>query len=84
MLDELGFNMKHLKNEKSLDPIGFHVEFYKQMWPVGPPYLKMCQEAIKGGGIGELVNVGIIKLILKMLNRFGGWLVAYYLVKCFL
>jgi hypothetical protein len=36
------------------------------MWHVvGLAYLKMCQEAIKGGGMGELVNVGIITLICK-------------------
>jgi hypothetical protein len=38
-------------------------------------YLKMCQEAGKGGGMGQLVNIGLMKFIPKDVKRHlvGGW-----------
>jgi hypothetical protein len=68
--------MKELKNEKSPAPHGFMIKFNKQMWHVvSSTYLKMCQEAIKGGRMGNLVNVSLVKIIPKGIKRYlmGMW-----------
>jgi hypothetical protein len=71
-LDEFEALLKEFKNEKYLGLNGPLMEFYKKNHhEVALAYLKISQESICGGKLGELVNVDLI-LSLKVLK--GIWL----------